>query len=53
MKPVTHDFDVITDAPAPQRRPPEPAEPAPQPDPQRRAAAPPERHAPETAQAAE
>jgi hypothetical protein len=32
MKPATHDFDVITDAPAPQRRKPEPAEKAPQPD---------------------
>ena len=29
MKPVTYDFDVITDAPAPKRRPPERAEPAP------------------------
>ena len=32
MKPVTYDFDVITDAPAPKRRAPEPAEPAPQAD---------------------
>ena len=32
MKPVTYDFDVITDAPAPQRRAPDPAQPAPQPD---------------------
>jgi hypothetical protein len=32
MKPVTYDFDVITDAPAPRRRAPEPAEPAPQAD---------------------
>ena len=32
MKPVTYDFDVITDAPAPQRRAPEQAEQAPQPD---------------------
>ena len=36
MKPVTYDFDVITDAPrvaqSPKRRPPEPAEPAPQAD---------------------
>jgi hypothetical protein len=31
MKPVTHDFDVVTDPPAPKRRPPEPAEQAPQP----------------------
>ena len=29
MQPVTYDFDVITDAPAPRRRAPEPAEPAP------------------------
>ena len=29
MKPVTYDFDVITDAPAPRRRAPQPAEPAP------------------------
>ena len=29
MKPVTYDFDVITDAPAPRRRVPQPAEPAP------------------------
>ena len=32
MKPVTYDFDVITDAPAPRRRAPEPAEQAPQAD---------------------
>jgi hypothetical protein len=32
MKSVTYDFDVITDAPAPKRRPPEPAEQAPQAD---------------------
>ena len=36
MKPVTYDFDVITDAPriaqSPRRRPPEPAQPAPQAD---------------------
>jgi hypothetical protein len=32
MKPVTFDFDVITDTPAPQRRTPEPAEQAPPPD---------------------
>jgi hypothetical protein len=46
MKPVTYDFDVITDAPAPRRRAPEPAEPAPQADPEgeRRAAAPPEQN---------
>lgn len=30
MKPVTHDFDVVTDAPAPKRRAPEQTEPAPQ-----------------------
>jgi hypothetical protein len=45
MKPVTYDFDVITDAPAPRRRPPEPAEPAPQADAEgerRRHASPPE-----------
>jgi hypothetical protein len=30
MKPVTYDFDVITDAPAPQRRKPELAEQPPQ-----------------------
>jgi hypothetical protein len=32
MQPVTYDFDVITDTPAPQRRQPQPAERAPQPD---------------------
>ena len=32
MKPATHDFDVITDAPAPQRRPPQRTEQPPQPD---------------------
>lgn len=32
MKPVTYDFDVITDAPAPQRRAPQETERAPQPD---------------------
>lgn len=32
MKPVTYDFDVVTDSPAPKRRPPEPAERAPQAD---------------------
>jgi hypothetical protein len=32
MQPATYDFDVITDAPAPTRRAPEPAEPAPQAD---------------------
>lgn len=45
MKSVTFDFDVVTDAPAPKRRLPEPAEPAPRADPQgeRREAAPPDR----------
>lgn len=44
MQPVTYDFDVITDAPAPKRRAPEPAEPAPQTDAEgeRRQAVPPE-----------
>jgi hypothetical protein len=36
MKPVTYDFDVVTDAPiivqSPRRRAPEPAEPTPQAD---------------------
>ena len=32
MKPVTYDFDVITDTPAPQRRLPQPAERPPQSD---------------------
>jgi hypothetical protein len=45
MHTVTYDFDVITDAPAPKRRPPEPAEPAPQAhsEGERRRAAPAER----------
>lgn len=46
MKPATHDFDVITDAPKPKSRlVPEGAEHAPQPDAEeaRRSAAPPER----------
>ena len=45
MKPVTYDFDVITDAPAVKSRPPERAEPAPQPDAEeeRRRPSPPER----------
>lgn len=34
MQPVTYDFDVVTDAPAPKRRAPERAEPAPQTDPE-------------------
>ena len=44
MKPVTYDFDVITDAPAPKSRPPQQAERAPHADAeeQRRSAAPPE-----------
>ena len=32
MKPVTYDFDVITDAPKPLRRAPDAAEKPPQPD---------------------
>ena len=32
MKPATHDFDVITDAPAPRRRQPQPTEQPPQAD---------------------
>ena len=45
MKPVTYDFDVITDAPAPKSRPPQQAERAPQAnaEEQRRETAPPER----------
>ncbi|MGH6893247.1 MAG: hypothetical protein ACREEP_13405 [Dongiaceae bacterium] len=49
MKPAPHDFDVITDAPRieerPQRRPPQQAEKAPQPDAERerKGAAPPKR----------
>ena len=35
MKPVTYDFDVVTDTPAPKRRAPESAEPAPQADAER------------------
>jgi hypothetical protein len=44
MKPITYDFDVVTDTPAPKRRAPEPAEQAPQAEAEseRRAAAPPE-----------
>jgi hypothetical protein len=44
MRPVTYDFDVVTDAPAPGRRKPETAEQAPEPDPeeQRRRTAPPD-----------
>jgi hypothetical protein len=45
MRPVTYDFDVVTDAPAPSRRKPETAEQAPQADAEeeRRSAAPPDR----------
>jgi hypothetical protein len=52
MKPITYDFDVITDAPriaqSPKSRPPERAEPAPGADAEgeRRRTAPPERNAP-------
>ena len=55
MKPVTYDFDVITDAPAPRRRLPEQAERPPQADSeeQRRSVAPPERDAREQVRAAE
>ena len=55
MKPVTYDFDVITDAPKPPRRAPEAAEQAPQPnaDEERRSAAPPERDMRAKPQAAE
>ena len=44
MLPVTYDFDVITDAPAPKRRPPDAAEQAPPVDAEgeRRQAAPPQ-----------
>lgn len=35
MQPTTFDFDVITDAPAPKRRAPDLAEPAPQGDAER------------------
>lgn len=47
MKPVTYDFDVITDAPAPKSRPPQQAEHRPRADSeeQRRSAAPPEANA--------
>jgi hypothetical protein len=54
MKPVTYDFDVITDAPAPRRRAPEPAEQAPPSDAEkRRQAAPPEKDEREKVLAAE
>ena len=54
MKPVTYDFDVITDAPAPRRILPQLAEKPPQPDAEqeRRRAAPPDRE-PEKIRAAE
>ena len=55
MKPITYDFDVVTDAPAPKRRAPEPAEKSPQADAEaeRRQAAPPERDERGKVQAAE
>ena len=55
MKPVTYDFDVITDAPAPKRRPPEQAEKTPQPraEDERQDAAPPDRKPRINMQAAE
>ena len=55
MKPITYDFDVITDTPPAKRRAPEPAEPAPQADAERerRRAAPPERGEHGTVRAAE
>jgi hypothetical protein len=55
MKPVTYDFDVITDAPAPKSRPPQQAERAPQSDAEerRRSAAPPTQDARAGVQAAE
>lgn len=55
MQPTTFDFDVITDAPAPKRRAPELAEPAPQGDAEgeRRQALPPARDEREAMRAAE
>jgi len=59
MKPVTYDFDVITDAPriaqSPKSRPPESAEQPPHADAEgeRRRTAPPERDGPGTVRAAE
>jgi hypothetical protein len=55
MKPVTYDFDVITDSPAPKSRAPEQAQPAPPPRAQeeRRETAPPEREPRINVQAAE
>ncbi|NJM92737.1 MAG: hypothetical protein HC861_09040 [Rhodospirillaceae bacterium] len=46
MKPITYDFDVITDTPAPKRRAPEPAQQAPHADAEGepRQAAPPEQN---------
>ena len=55
MKPITYDFDVITDSPAPQRRKPEPAEQAPQAnaEAEQRSAAPPDQDVREKIRAAE
>jgi hypothetical protein len=55
MKPTTFDFDVVTDAPAPRRRAPEPAEPAPGTDAEgeRRQVSPPDRDERATMRAAE
>ena len=54
MKPVTYDFDVITDTPAPKRRAPEQAEPAPPcTEEEGRETAPPEREPRINVQAAE
>ena len=55
MKPITYDFDVITDAPAPKRRLPQPAESPPQSHAEldRRRAAPPEHEERGKMQAAE
>jgi hypothetical protein len=59
MKPVTYDFDVVTDAPAPLRRKPEPAEAPPHADADKerssgkRLAAPPDQTEHGTIQAAE
>jgi hypothetical protein len=55
MKPVTYDFDVITDAPAPKSRPPQQAERAPQAraHQERRSVAPPAQKPREQIQAAE
>jgi len=55
MKPVTYDFDVITDTPAPKSRLPEGADKAPQPDAhqERRGASPPKHDLREKIHAAE